>query len=59
MNYMFANCTNLLKLDLSYFNSTIATIEGIFENSLKLENIISNDEKICEMKPSGAQCGPN
>ena len=59
MNYMFSNCYNLLSLDISYFNSYQSSIEGIFENSTKLEKIISGDEKICELKPPGSQCFPN
>ena len=59
MNYMFANCYELISLDIIQFNSSKATIQGIFENSTKLEKIISGDEKICDLKPPGSQCSPN
>ena len=59
MNYIFANCYNLAYLDISNFNSTKASIMDIFDNSTKLKNIISKDEKICEAKPEGSKCLPN
>jgi surface protein len=59
MNYMFSNCDELISLDISQFDSSKATIQDIFTNSPKLEKIICRDEKICEWKPSGSQCGPN
>jgi len=59
MNYMFSNCYNLISLDISKFSSSKETVEGIFTNSSKLEIIISNDAKICELIPSGSKCSPN
>ena len=59
MNYMFANCYNLVSLDISKFNSSESSIDGIFENSTKLEYIVSEDEKICEIIPKGSQCYSN